>query len=106
MPYMALAVRRSSRTMAGRASAFYADRRSVESGVTVEQAPAVHVAISGGLVRMLGMIVVPIVVALIALLTGADLGVGKLLTAAILLLLVGELVAVAWVGFRWWRRRR
>jgi hypothetical protein len=106
MPYMALAVRRSSRTMARRASTFYAERRSIESGVTVERAPEVHVAVSGALVRMLGLIVVPIAVALIALVTGSDLGTGKLLSAVILLIVVGWLVAVAWLGYRWWRRRR
>jgi hypothetical protein len=55
---------------------------------------------------MLVLIAVPVLVAVIALLTGADIGTGKWLSAAILLILVSGLATLAWFAYRAWRRRR
>jgi hypothetical protein len=106
VPYMAWAFRKSSLQMGARASTFYAERSSEETGVTVRKAPSVSVGMSAGLVRMLVLIAVPVLVAVIALLTGADIGTGKWLSAAILLLLVSGLATLAWFAYRAWRRRR
>jgi len=106
VPYMGWAFRKSGLQMGKRASAFYAERRSEEAGVTVRKAPTVRIAMSAGLVRLLALIAVPVVVAVIALLTGADIGTGKWLSAVILLFIVSALVTLGWFGYRSWRRRR
>jgi len=107
VPYMGYAFRKSGLRMGAQASAFYAERRSEEAGVRVRTAaPTVHVALSAGFIRMAFLIAVPIVVAVIALLTGADIGSGKWLTACVFLIVVSGLVTAAWLAFRRWRRRR
>ena len=60
---------------------------------------------SAGLIRMVFLIALPVFVAVIALLTGADIGSGKWVSAAIFLLVVSGLVTLAWYGYRRWRRR-
>jgi hypothetical protein len=105
VPYMALAFRKSGLRMGAQASAFYAERRSEEAGITVTTAPSVRIAMSAGVIRMAVLIALPVLVALIALLTGADIGSGKWLSAGILLIAVSGLATLAWVGYRRWRRR-
>jgi len=51
------------------------------------------------------LIALPIV-ALSALLTGADIGTGKWASAGIFLIVVSGLATLAWFGYRWRRRRR
>jgi hypothetical protein len=106
VPYMAYAFRKSGLQMGARASAFYAEHRSEEAGVTVRKAPTVRIAMSAGVIRMLALIAVPVVVAVIAIFTGADIGTGKWLSAAIFLIVVSGLVTLAWFGYHRWRRRR
>jgi hypothetical protein len=106
VPYMAWAFRKSGLQMGKRASAFYADRKSEEAGVTVRKAPSVRIAMSAGFVRMLALIALPVVIAVVALLTGADIGTGKWLSAGIFLIVVSALATAGWFGYRWWRRRR
>jgi hypothetical protein len=105
VPYMAWAFRKSSLQMGARASAFYAERSSEETGITVRKAASVSVGMSAGFVRMLALIAVPVLVAVIALLTGTDIGTGRWLSAGILLILVSGLATLAWFGYRSWRRR-
>jgi len=105
VPYMALAFRKSGLRMGAQASAFYAEARREEAGVTVRNAPRTHISMSAGLIRMVFLIALPVVVAVIALLTGADIGSGKWVSAAIFLLVVSGLVTLAWYGYRRWRRR-
>jgi hypothetical protein len=62
--------------MGGRASAFYSERKSDEAGVTVTKSPTVRIVMSAGVLRMLALIALPIVVAVIAVLAGADIGGG------------------------------
>src|ERR1051326_7209584 len=92
VPYMAYAFRKSGLQMGARASEFYAERRSEEAGVTVRKAPTARVAMSAGVIRMLVLIAVPVVVAVIAIFTGADMGTGKWISAAIFLIVVSGLV--------------
>jgi hypothetical protein len=106
VPYMAWAFRKSGVQMGKRASAFYADRRSEEAGVTVRKAPSVRIAMSAGFVRMLALIALPVVIAVVALLTGADIGTGKWVSSGIFLIVVSALATAGWFGYRWWRRRR
>ena len=105
VPYMALAFRKSGLRMGAQASAFYAEARREEAGVTVRNAPRAHISMSAGLIRMVFLIALPVFVAVIALLTGADIGSGKWVSAAIFLLVVSGLVTLAWYGYRRWRRR-
>jgi hypothetical protein len=106
VPYMAWAFRKSGLQMGGRASAFYAERKSEEAGVTVRKAPTVRIAMSAGFIRMLALIALPIVIAVLALLFGADIGTGKWVSAGIFLIVVSALATLGWFGYRWWRRRR
>jgi hypothetical protein len=106
VPYMAFAFRKSGLQMGGRASAFYAERRSAEAGVRVTKSPTVRIAMSAGLLRMLVLIALPIVVAVIALLAGADIGGGEWVSAGTFLIVVSWLATLAWLGHRWRGRRR
>ena len=106
VPYMAWAFRKSGLQMGGRASAFYADRKSEEAGVTVRKAPTVRIAMSAGFIRMLALIALPVVIAVVALLFGADIGTGKWVSAGIFLIVVSALATLGWFGYRWGRRRR
>jgi hypothetical protein len=106
VPYMAWAFRKSGLQMGGRASAFYADRKSEEAGVTVRKAPTVRIAMSAGFIRMMALIALPIVIAVVALLFGADIGTGKWVSAGIFLIVVSALATLGWFGYCWWRRRR
>ena len=61
---------------------------------------------SAGLIRMALLIAVPVVIAVVALLTGADIGTGKWASAVIFLIIISGVITLAWFGFRRWRRRR
>jgi hypothetical protein len=106
VPYMAVAMRRGAVKMGERAMRFYADRGSAEAGIAVRNVPRVHVAITGSLVRMVALVILPIVVAAIALASDLELGTGRLLSAVILLFAVSGLVTFAWLGYHRWRRPR
>jgi hypothetical protein len=92
--------------MGKKAMAFYADRKSEAAGVTIAQSSAITVGISAGLIRMFVLIVLPIVVAVVGLLTGTEVGGGRWLTAFFGLLAVSALLTLAYVGWRWLRHRR
>jgi hypothetical protein len=105
VPYMAMAFRKSGLRMGAQASAFYAERRSKETGVTVRNAPKARIAMSAGLIRMTVLITLPVLIAVIALLTDVDIGSGKWISAGIFLIAVSGLITLAWFGYRRWRRR-
>jgi hypothetical protein len=106
VPYMAMAFRKSGLRMGERATRFYAEGSSAEAGVTVTKAETVRIGISAGLLRMLLLISLPIVVAIIALLTDSNIGAGKWLSAVILLIAISALATLVWLAYHWWRRRR
>ena len=106
VPYMGWAFRKSGLLMGRRATTFYAARKTAETGVTVQTSPTVRIAMSAGLIRMALLIAAPVVVALIVLLTGADIGGGKWASAGILLIAISALITLGWFGYRWLRRRR
>jgi hypothetical protein len=76
--------------MGGRASSFYAERRSEEAGVTVTKSPTVRIAMSAGVLRILALIALRVVVALIALLAGADIGGREWVSAGAFLIAVSS----------------
>jgi len=92
--------------MGERATEFYAQSRTSEAGVTVRKAETVRIGMSAGLIRMALLILLPVAVAVIALLTGAEIGGGEWVSAGILLIAVSALATLAWFAYRWWRRRR
>ena len=104
VPYMAWAFRKSGLQMGTRASEFYGQRRTAETGVTVTAAPSVQVAMSAGLARMALLLMLPVVVGLIAFFTGTDIGSGKLFSAVILLIAASALATLGWFAYRKWRR--
>lgn len=106
VPLMGLAFRKSGIQIGERATEFCSQSRTSEAGVTVRQAERIRIGISAWLLRMALLILLPIVVAVVALLTGAEIGGGRWVSAGILLLAVSALATLAWVASRWWRRRR
>jgi hypothetical protein len=106
VPVMGLAFRKSGIQMGERATEFYAQSRTSEAGVTVRKAETVRIGMSAGLIRMALLILLPIAVAVIALLTGTEIGGGEWVSAGILLIAVSALATIAWFAYRWWRRRR
>ena len=103
VPYMGWAFRKSGLLMGRRATTFYAARKTAETGVTVQASPTVQIAMSAGLLRMALLIAAPIVVALIVLLTGADIGGGEWVSAGISLIAISALITLGWLGYRWLR---
>jgi membrane protein implicated in regulation of membrane protease activity len=55
---------------------------------------------------MVVLIALPVLVAVVALLTNADIGTGKWVSAGIFLIVVSGLVTLGWYGYRRRRRRR
>jgi hypothetical protein len=106
VPYMAVAFRNSSHVMGGRATTFYAEGHGTEAGIVVKNAETLRVGMSTGLARMVALYALPIAVAVVALVTGTDIGGGRWLTAWIVLIAVWGLVTLAWFAYRWWRFRR
>jgi hypothetical protein len=106
VPFMGFAFRKSGLQMGERATTFYQEGQASEAGVTVRTTQAVRIGMSAGLIRMAILILFPILAAVIALLTGADIGEGKWLTALILLIAVSALVMLAWFAYGRLRRRR
>jgi hypothetical protein len=105
VPYMAYATRRSTLRLGARARAYY----SVEQGGTgVSVQPRHHVSVGGtaAVVRTALLVLLPVVAGVIALLTGAKLVGGHLVSAGLMLLAVSAVATFAWIGWRWWRRRR
>jgi hypothetical protein len=106
VPFMGFAFRKSGLQMGERATIFYAQGGGREAGVAVRKPETVRIGMSVGLIRMTILILLPILAGVIALLTGADMGDGRWLTALILLIAVSALATLAWFAYRWWRRRR
>jgi hypothetical protein len=106
VPYMAYAFRKSGMQMGTRASNYYAREQGDDAGVTVAKAPSVQIAMTAGFIRMLLLITLPLVVAVVVLLTGVDVGTGKWISALIFLIVVSALATLAWLGYHRWRRRR
>jgi hypothetical protein len=103
VPYMAIAMRRSSLRIGGRAIPYFAGE-SGDAGVTVTGRP-LNVGAAAGLARLGLLLLVPIVAAGVALVAGLKITGGSWVSAVILLLAVSAVATLGWLGFRWWRRR-
>lgn len=107
VPYMAYSSRRSTLRMARRARSFYSESRASEAGIVVQRGgESLEVGGTAAFVRMALLIVLPVVVAVVALVTGFGFVGGRWLTAGVLLLAASALATSAWLGYRWWRHRR
>jgi len=105
VPYMAVWMRKSTLQMGARATELYGKRASDDVGVTVRRRQSVRVGLAGGFLRMAFLIVLPVALAVIALVTDLELGSGRWISAAVVLVAASFLVTSAWVTYRWWRRR-
>lgn len=104
-PYMAVAMRRSSLEIGDRGRRFYAHEPVIDdAGAAGHRAASVRVPIFGTVLRTVVLVVVPVVVALLAL-AGVGPNGGRLLTAGLLFLALSALSTVAWLGYRAWRSR-
>ncbi len=103
VPYMAIAMRRSSVRIGGRAIPYFAGETG-DAGVTVTGRP-LNVGAAAGLARLGLLLLVPIVAAVVALAAGLKITGGSWVSAVILLLAVSAVATLGWLGFRWWRRR-
>jgi hypothetical protein len=104
-PYMAAAMRRSSLEIGNRGMRFYANDANLDGDRPGRTVRTVRVPIFGTVVRTVVLVVVPIVVAVIALGFDVHLGSGKLLTAGLLFILASAVSTFAWIAYRGWRRR-
>jgi len=106
VPYMAFSMRRSCLRLGVRARRFYGVEGGGDVGVTVRAGEMVRIGGVAALVRTTFLVVVPIVLALGALLTDFSFAGGRLATAGLVLIVVSALATLAWFGYRSWRRRR
>jgi hypothetical protein len=106
VPYMAYSTRRTTLRLGDRTRVYYAAADTGEAGLTVQRRSTVRVGGTAALVRTTFFVVVPILAALVALLSDFSLTGGHWVTAGLLLLGVSALATLAWFGYRWWRRRR
>ena len=101
VPYMAVWMRKSTLELAARATAFYAEGAGADAGVTVRHAQVVQTGLAGGFLRMALLLAVSIGIFVVAVVSRGWVAAGLLLFVAISFVLTS-----AWIGFRWWRRRR
>jgi hypothetical protein len=85
--------------------AFYAHDRAIDVGATARAAPSIRVPIFGTVLRTVALVVLPVVVAVLALAFGVGPNGGRLLTAGLLFVAVSAVSTVAWFGYRAWRGR-
>jgi hypothetical protein len=104
VPYMAYSLRGRTMRLGGRARDYYAAERPGDAGVVVQR--RVRIGGTAALARTLVHIVVPVGVAVAALLTGLSLGGGKVIDALLVLLAASVVLTAGWLGVRRWRRRR
>ena len=106
VPYMAYVTRRGSLLLGGKARQYYAADKDGDQAVVADQRPTVRIGGVAALARTILLVVVPIGVALVALLTDVSLTGGRWVTAVLVMLAVSFLATVGWLGYRWWRHRR
>jgi hypothetical protein len=105
VPYMAYSTRRSTLRLGERARRYYAAEQG-EAGVTVRRRDVARVGGTAALARTAFFVVIPIIAALVALLTDFSFAGGRWDSAGLVLLAVSALATLGWIGYRWWRHRR
>jgi hypothetical protein len=105
VPYLAYSTRRSTLRLAARARRYYQAGGAADAGLIVRRGEH-HTSFGGGIAlgRTFLLIVLPIGAAVIALLTGADIGGGRWLFAGLLFIGLSFIASFLWLGFRWLRR--
>jgi hypothetical protein len=106
VPYMGYSMRRATLRLGARARDYYAGAEAGEAGLTVTRGEGMQIGGVVAFARTALLVVVPVIVALIALLTGFKSAGGRWATAGILLIGISLLATLAWFGYRWWRHRR
>jgi len=106
VPYMAFSSRRITLRLGRRAQTYYEATEVGDAGVTVSHGERVDVGGTVAFVRVSLLVVFPIIVAVVALLSGFSFAGGRWLTAGLLLLALSALATLAWFGYHSWRRRR
>jgi hypothetical protein len=99
VPYMAVWMRKSTLQLGERTTAFYAAGAGADAGVAVRR--SVRVGLAGGFLRMALLLGVSVALFVVAVVRGGWVAAGLLLFVGISFVLTS-----AWIGYRWWRRRR
>src|SRR5262245_24899451 len=99
VPYMAVWMRKSTRQLGERTTAFYAAGAGVDAGVTVQR--SVRAGLAGGFARMAALLGGSIAIFVVALVSDGWVAGGFLLFIAI-----SFVITSGWIGLRLWRRRR
>ncbi len=106
VPYMAYSSRKFTVRMGQRAREYYSAEHAGDAGVVVQRHQRLQIGGTVALGRTLLLVLVPIVVAVVALLTGFSFGNGRWVDSGLLLLGLSLLATLAWFGYRLWRVRR
>ena len=106
VPYMAYSSRKFTVRMGQRAREYYSAEHAGDAGVVVRRHQKLQIGGTVALGRTLLLVLVPIVVAVAALLTDFSFGNGRWVDSGLLLLGLSSLATLAWFGYRWWRLRR
>jgi hypothetical protein len=103
VPYMAYSTHRATRRMAVRAVRFYSSDDAGRERAVAAADGAVAIGGTVAFARVVLMVVFPIIVGLVALLTGFSFAGGRWLTATLFLLVLSALATLGWLAYR--RRR-
>jgi hypothetical protein len=106
VPYMAYSSRKFTVRLGERAREYYSASDTSDAGVVVQKHQTLQIGGTVALGRTVLLVLVPIVVALVALITGFSFGDGRWVDSGLLLIGVSLLATLAWFGYRWWRVRR
>jgi hypothetical protein len=106
VPYMAYSSRKFTVRLGRRAREYYSSTESGDGGVVVHRRQTVQIGATVALGRTLLLVLVPIIVAVVALITGFSFGDGKWVDSGLLLIGLSLLATLAWFGYRWLRVRK
>lgn len=106
VPYMAYSSRKFTVRLGRRAQEYYSATATGDAGVVVQRHQKLQIGATVALGRTLLLVLVPIVVALVVLLTGFSFGNGRWLDSGLVLIGLSLLATLAWFGYRWWRLRK
>ncbi len=106
VPYMAYSSRKFTVRLGQRTREYYSAAHTGDAGVVVRRRQTVQIGGAVALGRTMLLVLAPIVVALVALLTGFSFGNGSWVDSGLLLIGLSLLATLTWFGYRWWRLRR
>jgi hypothetical protein len=106
VPYMAYASRKSTTRLGRRALEHYSALVGGDAGVLVRRHRTLQAGGTIALARTLLLVIVPVAVALVALITGFSFGDGRWVDSGLLLIGLSLLATLGWLGYRFLRLRR